>query len=59
MEALKITGKAAEQLWPLSSNFYVAHPSPFAEEAVVTGIGAFQFFPLPTPVRTMVIHFFK
>jgi hypothetical protein len=27
MAALKITGKVAERLWPLSSNFYVSHPS--------------------------------
>ena len=26
MAVLKITGKVAEQLWPLSSNFYVSHP---------------------------------
>ena len=28
MAALRITGRAAGQLWPLNSNFYVAHPPP-------------------------------
>jgi len=26
MAALRITGRTAAQLWPLNSNFYVAHP---------------------------------
>ena len=28
MAALRITGRAARQLWPLNSNFYIAHPPP-------------------------------